>query len=116
MRHWKLWLYLVGMIAILGLCVFASMPTAFTTPRIPTQVQVASQPELPADIPTAAVEPIVAPAVEEAEELTNTPTEAPEATEVANVDYCLTCHTDKDTLIQTASAEEEVPEESEGAG
>ncbi|GIV62849.1 MAG: hypothetical protein AB1457_14675 [Chloroflexota bacterium] len=32
------------------------------------------------------------------------------------VNYCVECHTDKDRLIQTAKPEEEVIEESEGAG
>ena len=31
-------------------------------------------------------------------------------------DYCLDCHTDKDRLIDTASHEEEVVEESSGEG
>lgn len=32
------------------------------------------------------------------------------------VNYCVECHTDKDSLIRTAKPEEEVVEESEGAG
>ncbi len=48
------------------------------------------------------------------------PTQPPVATETATaqpqVNYCVECHTDKDRLIQTAKPEEEVVEESEGAG
>lgn len=40
----------------------------------------------------------------------------PTATEVAAVNYCVECHTDKDQLIQTAKPEEEVESESEGVG
>ncbi|GAP09193.1 hypothetical protein BECAL_00333 [Bellilinea caldifistulae] len=38
------------------------------------------------------------------------------ATSQPQVNYCVECHTDKDRLIQTAKPEEEVIEESEGAG
>ncbi len=48
------------------------------------------------------------------------PTQPLVATETATaqpqVNYCVECHTDKDRLIQTAKPEEEVVEESEGAG
>ncbi|MEW6180253.1 MAG: hypothetical protein AB1522_10030 [Chloroflexota bacterium] len=48
------------------------------------------------------------------------PTEAALATATVTaqpqVNYCVECHTDKDRLIQTAKPEEEVIEESEGAG
>jgi hypothetical protein len=44
------------------------------------------------------------------------PTATTAATEVAAVDQCVVCHTDKDQLIATAKIEEEVIKESEGAG
>ncbi len=34
----------------------------------------------------------------------------------SSVDYCVSCHTDKDALIQTAKPEEKAPSESEGVG
>jgi cytochrome c553 len=34
----------------------------------------------------------------------------------SSVDYCVSCHTDKDTLVQTAKPEEKAPSESEGVG
>ena len=52
------------------------------------------------------VEEEPAPTVE-AESVVNEPVE---------VDHCLECHTDKDELIATAKAEEEVIVESEGEG
>lgn len=46
-----------------------------------------------------------------------TPT-LPEAvfTPQRSVDYCVTCHTDREALIQTAEPEEKAPNESEGVG
>jgi hypothetical protein len=40
----------------------------------------------------------------------------PTVTAQPQVNYCVECHTDKDSLIRTAKPEEEVVEESEGAG
>lgn len=40
----------------------------------------------------------------------------PTATTQPQVNYCVECHTDKDSLIRTAKPEEAVVEESEGAG
>ena len=34
----------------------------------------------------------------------------------SSVDYCVSCHTDKNALIQTAKPEEKAPSESEGVG
>lgn len=47
-----------------------------------------------------------------------TPTIEPTATVVviANVDYCVSCHTDKEQLISTAKPEEADEEESSGVG
>ena len=47
---------------------------------------------------------------------TEAATETPSDSETAKVDYCITCHTDKDALIANAKPEEEVVEESEGVG
>jgi len=50
-----------------------------------------------------------------------TPTEAsptimPTEEVVSQVDYCLSCHTDKEQLISTAKPEEPVEAESKGVG
>ena len=70
-----------------------------------TQPPATQEPELSSS-PTAEIEPT---AVAEAS------IEEVEPTEEA-VDYCLSCHTDKDELIDTAKPEEEVISESEGEG
>lgn len=59
-------------------------------------------PETPTEEPT------------EEEEVISEPVSAVE--EVKETDYCLDCHTDKDSLITTAKEEEVVESESEGAG
>lgn len=132
MRHWRIWLYLVAMIAILGSCVLAGIPNGLDFLSAPTPVsqEAVSQNTAPAETvstasevhteappatDTQAPEITAAPTGEEAE----APTEAPTQTEVAavaQVDNCVECHTDKDQLIDTAAPEEEVVEESEGAG
>lgn len=47
-----------------------------------------------------------------------TPTVKPTVTleVIANVDYCVSCHTDKEQLISTAKPEETAEEESSGVG
>lgn len=60
----------------------------------------------PQPTPTAQVEQPTVPAA----------SPSPEVTAVAQVDYCVECHTDQDSLIETAKPEEVVVEESEGAG
>lgn len=40
----------------------------------------------------------------------------PQPTAAAKVDYCLSCHTDKEQLISTAKPEEPVESESKGVG
>ncbi len=50
-----------------------------------------------------------------------TPTTTPaqpvaQPTAAAKVDYCLSCHTDKEQLISTAKPEEPVESESKGVG
>ena len=44
------------------------------------------------------------------------PSAEPTANAIAEGDYCLGCHTDKEQLISTAKQEEEVEEESKGVG
>ncbi len=45
------------------------------------------------------------------------PVEAPASVEPGDdIDQCLACHSDKDTLISTAKAEEAVESENEGEG
>ncbi len=45
------------------------------------------------------------------------PVESPAAVESGEeIDQCLACHSDKDTLINTAKAEEAVESENEGEG
>ena len=120
MRHWRIWLYLVVMIAILISCAVVSMPQGSTFRAQPTDVesnavaQVPAEPTVPPESEVEETATIESPAVE-----TEAPTEAPVETEVAaaeQVDQCVECHTDKDTLINTAAPVEEVVEESEGAG
>jgi len=61
--------------------------------------------------------PKPAPAVESVEpEAPIAATETLADNETAKVDYCITCHTDKDALIANAKPEEVVVEESEGVG
>lgn len=71
--------------------------------------------EQPSDEQTAVVETVGEgqPAEAEAEPVSEEPPVAI-PTEVA--DYCLECHTDKDTLVALAKPEEAVESESEGVG
>jgi hypothetical protein len=115
MRHWKIWLYLIGMTAIIISCVLVSNPNDITTPFAPTQNELASQ----TVIPVRTTAPISEVAITSTAEVTDTPTEAPTVTEIAavdQVDQCVECHTDSAKLIDTAAPEEEIVEESEGAG
>jgi hypothetical protein len=116
MRHWRIWLYLVAMIAILYSCYLAGLPPQNTVMRASTNDKTASQTELPAETAAVVVAKItVVSTVVEAE----APTEAPTQTESAPnkvVDQCVKCHTDKEQLIDTAAPEVEVVKESEGAG
>jgi PBP1b-binding outer membrane lipoprotein LpoB len=105
MRHWK-WcvgqkLIVILMVLILVGC---SAPEATPTAEVAAPVEQPTQPQ------------ITATSVEATATVESSPTPASTATEVAVVDYCLECHTDKDQLILTAKIEEEAPKESEGAG
>lgn len=67
----------------------------------------------------AAPKPV--PAAESAEPVvpvakTEVVTETASEVETVKVDYCITCHTDKDALIANAKPVEEVVEENEGVG
>jgi mono/diheme cytochrome c family protein len=95
MRHSKT-LFAVGLLAIL-------LAACGAPQAEPTQTAVSSGP--------AVVQPTATNTV-----VVESPTLAPTATEAVAVDYCISCHTDKDQLILTAKIEEELPEESEGAG
>jgi hypothetical protein len=115
MRHLKIWLFLAALIVIFGTCILAGMPDQTIFRNAPPEVAAVPPIVEPAATATTAAQPTIAAAAEE----TEAPTEAPLETEVAvveQVDYCLECHTDKDQLIDTAAPEEEVVEESEGAG
>ncbi len=118
MRHWKIWLYLIIVIATLVSCFLASNPNAITITRAPVQTEAANQTEPPAKTSAPATQ-VAQVTVQSTSTETQAPIETPEQTEtaaVAQVDQCIECHTDKDQLIDTAAPEEEVVEESEGAG
>lgn len=96
MSHWKSWLGLGVLLVLLAGCSSAAPSPTATNPPV--------EPTVAAPGPTAA-------------EAAATATTAPTATEeIAEVDQCVECHTDKDQLISTAKVEEEVEKESEGAG
>lgn len=107
----KLIYMLVGILVLIFL-VGCGQQTPATTEAKPTETHIA-QPVEPTSIPT------VAPTEESAE-----PTDEPPVDEVAAdsssqdipEDECLNCHTDKQSLIDTAKPEEEVVSESSGEG
>jgi hypothetical protein len=115
MRHWKIWLYLSGVTAIIVSCIIVSYPGEITIPSAPAQKELASQTTL-----ATQYTPSVAKAtITSAAAATNAPTQQPTVTEIAaadQVDQCIECHTEKEKLIDTADPVEEVVEESEGAG
>jgi hypothetical protein len=115
MRHWKIWLYIVLMIATFGSCFIIDMQNrmAFPNASVPLESTVRK------DTPTETASPAAQDTVVSAGEATEAPTETPVETEtavVAQVDQCVECHTNKQQLIDTAAPEQEVVEESEGAG
>lgn len=69
--------------------------------------------QAPANLPTA-----TARAVTPTADLrpTRTPSLVPTPTQAKVVDYCVDCHTNKDTLIKNLKPAEVKPAESEGAG
>jgi hypothetical protein len=89
--------------ARLGLGVLVVLLAACSAPpsAAPTATAVLA---VPTDVPPTATSVPASP----------TPVNTP--TEVAVVDYCVACHTDKDQLISTAKPEEKKEKESEGAG
>jgi hypothetical protein len=87
----------------LGLGILAVLLTACGAPQAaPTTTAVQAAP--PTAVPATATS------------VPASPTPANTPTEVAAVDHCVTCHTDKDQLVLTAKPEEEKEKESEGAG
>ena len=113
MRHWKMLLYLIAVIGIVGFFLYASLPKGMVSPGTLSSAEV-SQTVTPF-LPAAAVAQIT----DEAVEVSDAPAEDPTQTEMApaeQVNYCIECHTDKDELVDTAAPEQEVVEESEGAG
>lgn len=117
MRHWRIWLFVIAIIGIFGLCIYSGMPAGSSFLREPSRAE-----SVP---PTATQAEPAAPATQAAQvtveatgTATDAPTEAPQETEIAAapVDYCVQCHTDKQQLIDTAAPEEVVVKESEGAG
>jgi len=115
MRHWRIWLYLITVLGIFGFCLHSSLPNGIALPRAAKQKDAVSQTKVPAK-PATAVAQVTAVVTVEA---TDAPTEATTQTEVApaeQVNYCVECHTDKEQLVDTAAPEDEVVEESEGAG
>lgn len=92
MHSWKSWLGLAVLLCLLAAC----------APQPSVSAPVEAEPVGPEAVPTE----------------TTAPSPIPEstATETAETDACVDCHTDKDQLILTAKVEEEIPEESEGTG
>jgi hypothetical protein len=116
MRHWRIWLYLVGVIGIIGFCMVSSLPYGFKVSRSNNQPQAATQNKAVSTRP-AVTEAAVTPAAAEA--AVNVPAEDSSPTVAApaeQVNYCVECHTDKAQLIDTAAPVEEVIKESEGSG
>lgn len=77
----------------------------------PAEVEEPTQPPTAVVLPTETVSPVPPTATKE-------PTAFPSLTPTDEVvvDFCVKCHTEKDTLIQTARVEEQVASESEGVG
>jgi hypothetical protein len=98
MRYWK---------HLLGLLVLALVLTACTAPAANStaEIEISASPTVVSPTDT-----VVPPTEQPSATPVNTPTE------LAAVNYCLDCHTDKDELIRTAKPEEYIEKESEGAG
>ena len=117
MRHWRIWLFVVAMIGIFGLCIYSGMPPGTSILPAPPRAEVIPPAATQAE-PAAPATQAAQVTVEATGTATEAPTDVPQETEVAaaEVDYCVECHTDKQQLIDTAAPEEVVVEESEGAG
>lgn len=91
------------MVPLLALCAWALVACGEETavPEEPAASEAAVETAVPPTDEPATPEPIVVPTL---------------IAEIAAVDSCLECHTDKDRLIDTADPEEEVITENEGEG
>jgi mono/diheme cytochrome c family protein len=89
--------------ACLGVCIVLLLAACSAPQAAPTEAAVLAAPTATTSPTNTSVPASPTPA--------NTPTE-----EVAAVDNCIACHTDKDQLILTGKPEEVKEEESEGAG
>ena len=104
MRRILPWLGVVLMGMLLAGCGQAPTPAATRTPD--------TRPTATARAETPTRDPNITPTPTSTS--TPTPTLVPTATEV--VDYCVECHTDKDSLVSVLKPTEAVVVESEGAG
>lgn len=97
MKNWLLWVGLLLSSLLLAAC---GQATPLAT-------------QIPANLPTA-----TARAVTPTADLrpTRTPSQAPTPTQAKVVDYCVDCHTSKDTLIKNLKPVEAKADESEGTG
>ena len=115
MRHWRIWLYLVSMVAILGSCYMVEMQNRLALSGASNPFEAVFRTELP----TETVAPVAQVTSLSTGDPPAIPTDAPTETAVAvvdPVDQCLECHIDKAQLIDSAAPEEVVVAESEGAG
>lgn len=102
MNKWFLWFGMLLLSGLLAACSPAAPAAATVTVMgLPSATARASSPT-PDLRPTATLAPTA----------TKIPTVAP----TKAVDYCVTCHTDKDTLVKNLKAADAKPKESEGAG
>ena len=97
MNKWSLWLGMLLLSLLLTACGQAATLPAITV--VPVGLPSATA---RASSPTPDPRP------------TRTPTQIPVPTQA--VDYCVSCHTDKDTLVKNLKPAEVKPKESEGAG
>jgi len=101
MKKLSLWLGMLCLSMLLAACgQAATLPAATLVPvGLPSATARASS-------PTPDPRPTRTP--------TRMPTQIPVPTQA--VDYCVSCHTDKDTLVKNLKPAEVKPKESEGAG
>lgn len=100
MKRWYVGFGMLLLGVLLAACGQAAQPAATAVPaNLPSATARAASPT-PDLRPTRTPVPTVEP--------TRAPTQP--------VDYCVTCHTDKDTLVKNLKPVEVKPKESEGAG